>query len=75
MDIMEVESSEYLPHDVTIIVNKLVEIQRSTFENSAERSDDDYVQWPNPEVEHPTQYYPNWQIFRYPKKCPVKARF
>jgi hypothetical protein len=74
MDIMELESSEYLPHDLAIIVERLVEIRRSTFENATERSDDDYVQWPNPEVEHPTQYYPNWQIFRYPKKYNVRSK-
>ena len=38
------------------------------FENATERSNDGYIPWPNPAEDHPTQYYPNWQIFRYPKK-------
>ena len=28
------------------------------FENATERSNDGYIQWPNPAEEHPTQYYP-----------------
>ena len=35
MDIMQLESSEYLPHEVTIIVKKLAKIRRS-MQQSAE---------------------------------------
>ena len=40
---MQLESSEYLPHDVTIIVNELAKIWRSMFENATERSNDGYI--------------------------------
>jgi hypothetical protein len=71
---MELESTEFLPHDIAIVLNKLIEIRRSTFQDSAERRNDEYIPWPSPEEEHPTQYYPNWQIFRYPKKYNVRSK-
>lgn len=74
MEIMELENSQYLPQEVSQIVLKLLEIRRNTFQNSAQRNDDEYIAWPSPDEEDPTQYYPNWEIFRYPKKYNVNAK-
>ena len=30
------------------------------------------VKWESPSELHPTQHYPNWPIFRYPKKYVVR---
>ena len=74
LDIMDFESSQFIPADLAAIVNKMIEIRRNTFINAAERRDDDYVQWPTPADDHPTQCYPQWPIFRYPKKYDVSRR-
>ena len=72
IDILNVENSKYLPVDVASIIIKLIEIRRNTFLNAAVRSEDDYVDWEDPDMEHPTQFYPNWKIWRYPKKYVVR---
>jgi hypothetical protein len=46
------EKSKFLPRDVSEIGLGLIRIRRDTFRNAA----------------HPTKFYPNWNIFRYPKK-------
>ena len=43
------------------------------FENATKRSNSDYVMWPNPAVEHPTQNYPNLPLWRYPSKYKVNS--
>ena len=62
----------YAPNDLTLIILQLVKIRRDTFLTAATRSDDDYIDWEDPEKEHPTQFYPNWPIFRFPKKYIVR---
>ena len=67
-----------------LLVETLIDIRIETFENAAERRNEDYLPWPNPSKEHPTQYYLgyrkmfqlgyNWNIFRYPKKYEVRAK-
>ena len=74
MDIMELEATEYLPIEVSNILIRLIEIRRSTFQNASEREDDDYVRWATPGEEHPTQFYPIWEIFRHPKKYNVRSK-
>ena len=51
---------------------KLVEIRRNTFTNAANRAASEYVDWKDQEKEHQTKFYPNWPIFRYPKKYDVR---
>ena len=74
VDLMELEHLEFLPQDVATILTKLIDIRNSTFRNAAERNDDDYISWESPGEEHPTQYYPNWDIFRHPKKYNVRSK-
>ena len=50
----------------------MIHIRRNTLLNSAARSSDDYIELEDPEIEHPTQFYPNWKIWRYPKKYIVR---
>ena len=71
---MNLESSQFLPNDVAEIVKKIILIRRRTFENAAKRSDDDYIRWPTPEEDHPTQCHQAWPLFRYPKKYAVNSR-
>ena len=61
----------FLPNDVAEIVLSLVKIRNETFRNATQRNDEDYVPWESIGEEHPTQFYPNWNIFRYPKKYNV----
>ena len=72
VDIFNMEHTVYLPEDVSRIILKLIEIRKSTFRNAATRSTEDYIDWEDPATEHPTQFYPNWPIFRYPKKYIVR---
>ena len=66
LDILILEKSRYLPQDLAVIVLKLVQIRRDTFRQATERHDEEYIPWPNIGTEHPTQFYPNWKIFRFP---------
>ena len=72
LDILTLEKVKYLPGDVSAILLKLVEIRRNTFTNAANRAASEYVDWEDQEKEHQTQFYPNWPIFRYPKKYDVR---
>ena len=71
LEILNLQKSNFLPNDVAQVVLKLIEIRRATFVNAAERQDDDYIPWSSIGEEHPTQFYPNWDIFRHPKKYDV----
>ena len=72
VDILNLEGTNYLPEAVSDIILKLVEIRKKTFQNAAVRNTEDYIYWENPEDEHPTQFYPNWKIWRFPKKYVVR---
>ena len=72
VDILNLENANYLPDDVSCIILTLIEIRRNTFLHAAVRSEDDYIDWEDPDKEHPTQFYPNWKIWRNPKKYIVR---
>lgn len=72
IDILNLEKTSYLPEDVSNIILKLIDIRKNTFLTAAVRSSDDYVDWEDKEEEHPTQFYPNWPIWRFPKKYVVR---
>ena len=72
VDILKLERTNYLPADVSIIILKLLKIRKDTFLNAAIRFADQYVDWEDNEKEHESQFYPNWPIFRYPKKYDVR---
>ena len=72
IDILNLEKFNFLPEDVSVIILKLIEIRKKTFSTAAVRSPDDYILWEDPDIEHSTQYYPIWPIWRYPKKYTVR---
>ena len=72
INILDLEKSKFLPEDVSVIILKLIQIRANTFETAPLRSAEDYVQWDQPGKEHQTQFYPNWPIWRYPKKYKVR---
>ena len=72
IDILHLEKTNFLPDDVVAIILKLIWIRRSTFLTAAVRAPDDYVEWENKDEEHSTMFYPNWPIWRYPKKYEVR---
>ena len=73
-DILNLEGTKYLPVDVRAIVLKLVAMRRNTFINAATRNNEDYTDWLSPEAEDPTQFYPEFPIFRYPKRYTVSGQ-
>ena len=73
-DILNLEGIKYLPVDVRAIVLKLVAIRRNTFINAATRSNADYTDWLSPEAEDPTQVYPEFLVFCYPKRYTVSCQ-
>ena len=72
IDILNLENASYLPGDVSSIILKMIHIRRNTFLHAAVLSSDDYIEWEDQEIEHPTQVYPNWKIWRYPKTYIVR---
>ena len=64
ISILNLEKSDYLPGDVSVIISKLIFIRRNTFLTAAVRSDDDYVKWEDSEQEHCTMFYPYGYIQR-----------
>ena len=44
-----------------------------TFRTAAVREDDAYIYWPDSNLEHETQFYPAFKIFRYLKKYSVTS--
>ena len=84
------ENSEYLPKEAANIMLKILQMRylniifissqvalfrTDMFVNATKRSNSDFVQWPNPIEEHPTQCYPNLPLWRYPNKYKVKQLF
>ena len=62
-----------MPREVSRIILRLLKIRKDTFLNATPRTNSDYVAWPSPEIEHPTQAYPNLPIFRYPSRYKVSS--
>ena len=73
LHIMDLEGTKFLPEDISTIVLKLIEIRRDIFLNAPFRNESDYPKWENPSEEHPSQYYPNWPLFRHPKEYNIKS--
>ena len=72
LNIIFIEKTNFLPGDVAEIVKKLIVIRRTTFLTAAARSPDEYIEWEDKEEENSTMFYPNWPIWRYPKKYEVR---
>ena len=71
-DICTLDRSPFLPHEVALIVIKLLDIRQNTFINAKKRDDAQYI--PYVGREHPTMYYPNNKLKEYPKKYEVNHR-
>ena len=52
----------------------LLHIRTMTFHNAAARNDEDYIDWPEPAEDHPTMFYPEFPIFRFPKLYKVSGK-
>ena len=61
-------TSEFLPVDIAVIVKKLIKMRIDIVQNAPQRVESDYVLWPDRGQEHATQFYPQREIWRYPKK-------
>ena len=72
--ILDLEGTKYLPRDVSRVVLILLHIRTMTFRNAAARNDEDYKDWPEPAEEHPTMFYPEFPIFRFPKLYTVSGK-
>ena len=59
---------EFLPVDIAVIVKKLIKMRIDIVQNAPQRVESDYVLWPDRGQEHATQFYPQREIWRYPKK-------
>ena len=70
--IANLEGSNFLPGDISDITLKLIDIRQNTFLNARQRFSDDYVDHDG--TEEPTQCYPAFNIFRYPKKYEINNR-
>ena len=72
--ILDLEGTKYLPRDVSRVVLILLHIRTMTFRNAAARNDEDYKDWPEPAEDHPTMFYPEFPIFRFPKLYTVSGK-
>ena len=73
MGIMKFEQScRSLPLDVANLVRRLVTIRTNLFQIAPRREASDYIEWPDRDVEHPSMFYPNWPLFRYPKDYDIR---
>ena len=69
LEILNREGTLYLPLEVSEIIIRVIEIRRNIFLKSPDRFTDDYVEYDwDTDHEHPTQFWPNWEILCYPKK-------
>ena len=66
-----IENSVFLPAPVANVVLQLLQIRSAIFRGATKRSNSDFVAWPNPEEEHPTQCYPGLPLWRYPSNYNV----
>ena len=73
-DILDLEGTKYLPASIAAIVLKLILIRKNTFINATARNNDDYIDWPSPQEEDPTQFYPEFPLFRFPKRYTVSGQ-
>ena len=47
--ILKFEKTTYLHQDISNIVKKLIKMRTAIYDNSAQRSNDDYVPWEDPD--------------------------
>ena len=72
--ICTIERSKFLPRVVSRIVLKMLSIRLKNFQDATKRSNQDYILWPDPTQEHPTQCYPMLPIWRYPSRYKVSQQ-
>ena len=72
-DICLYENTDFLPLDISRIMLKMLEIRKSTFSNSPQRYNEDYIDWDKTGVfiEHPLAFYPKFPLNKYPKNYVV----
>ena len=71
-DVLKLEQTRFLPNDIASVVLRLLEMRNEIFHNASQRVSADYIPWPDPDEEHPTQCYQNWRLLRFPKKYNVR---
>ena len=72
-EILDAVDADYLPVEVSDLIKRLIEMRRNIFLNSPDRFSTDYVEYDwEKDFEHPTQFWPNWEILCYPKKYNVR---
>lgn len=73
LQILKLEKQQkFLPWDVSYIVKKLISIRRGLYRTAPDRRNQDYISYPENQ-EEPTQCYPNWALYRYPKEYRVNG--
>ena len=65
--------NRYLPGDVSMILKKMITIRMETFSKSAVRDDNQYFEYPENEKDCSSQFYPNFEILRYPSEYNIKS--
>ena len=73
-EMCNLDKTVFLPKAVSRVILRLLKIRQDTFLQATPRTNADYVSWPNPEEEHPTQAYPNLPIFRFPSNYRVSSQ-
>ena len=66
------ERTTFLPHLVSRIVLRILEIRKNMLEGAEQRDESEYIRWEG--GEHPTMCYPGLKLFRYPKKYRVNNK-
>ena len=66
------EDREFLPDAVAEVIKKLIEMRNNIFDDAHDRYSDDYVRYNwEQNSEHPTMFWPNWNMALYPKQYKV----
>ena len=74
MDILALEKHlRYLPDDVSHIIKILITIRVETFTKSVLREEEQYFEYPENERESSTQFYPNYEILKYPSEYNIRS--
>ena len=68
------QSCRSLPQDVADLVRRLVTVRNQLFQNATPRSASNYIGWPDRDKEHPSMFYPQWPLYRYPKEYSVRYK-
>ena len=74
-EILNVEDTLYLPVEVSAVIRKVINMQNEIYENAPDRHEHEYEGYPWDDIgEHPSQFYPNWELLSYPKKYNVRNK-